>query len=125
VLKGGNVTLIPEGGGESFSAEINEDGTYKFERVATGKYKMCVETESRKPLRTYGPKGPMAKQQKNEPPPGANVPEGYKMGQPAAAAQAENARRYTKIPDQYAEPTSTPLSIEIKGSGQTQDIPLT
>lgn len=123
-LKGGNVILIPDGSGETFSAQIQEDGTYKFEQLKSGKYKVCVETDSLKPQRQYGPKIP--KNIKNEPPPGANIPAeaGYKMAPPAGAVAAENARKYVPIPPDYADPEKTSLSLDVKGGSNTHDITL-
>ena len=130
-LKGGNVTLVPEGSGMSFSTPIQEDGTYTFEQVRSGKYKVCVETNSLKPSsRPSGPTypgvgGSRGKAQfKNEPPKGAVLPEGYKMDDPFAR-EAANAKRYVAIPDKYAQPESTTLTVEVKGGPQQHDIPLT
>jgi len=121
-LKGGNVTLIPADSGETFSAAIQEDGTYTFEQLKSGKYKVCVDTSGLKPQRTTG--GRPAAAMKNEPPKGAEMPEGYKMAAPFAQVQAENARRYVEIPAQYADPNSTSLSLDYRGGSQKHDITL-
>jgi hypothetical protein len=127
-LKGGYVTLVPEGEGESFAGEIQEDGTYQLPRVKTGKYKICVDTSNLRPVRNTGPSyGGAAKKAnnvKNEPPKNANLPEFYKMSNPQSAQQAQNAKKYVEIPEAYANPQSTTLSIEVKTPGQTYDIPL-
>ena len=124
-LKGGNVTLVPEGGGASFTGPIQEDGTYTIQ-ARSGSYKVCVETSSLKPPASQGPMYGRQKPKnvKNQPPPGANVPEGYQMADPNAV-KAENARRYVEIPDTYAKPETTPLTVDVKGGPQTHDIPLT
>jgi len=131
-LKGGTVTLIPDGSsGTTFSATIGEDGTYKFDSVQSGKYKVCVETESLKPgAQQRGPvyNGKALSQGKgkvkNEPPPGAKLPEGYKMGTPSSGEEA--SKHYVQIPAAYGSPDSTTLSVEVKGGlgTQTYDIPL-
>ena len=125
-LKGGNVTLIPsDGSGETFSAAIQEDGSYKFEQLKTGKYKVVVETDSLKPQPKFG--GPkISKNLKNEPPPGANIPPeaNYKMAPPANQVAAENAKRYVKIPANYADPDQSGLSVEVKGGSNNHDITL-
>jgi len=124
LLKGGYVTLVPDGGGDSFTAEIQEDGTYQMPRVKSGKYKVCVDTSNLAPAKYYGPPGVAAKKINNVPPKGADVPEFYKMSNPQTAVQAQNAKRYVPIPNTYASPETTPLSIEIKSSGQTYDVPV-
>ena len=120
-LKGGTVTFIPEGGGQSFSTEIKEDGTYTMEGIKTGKYKVCVDTSNLKPQPVFERPG-AGKGVKNEPPPGANVPEGYKMSSPYTEVQSENARRYVPIPGLYADVTETTLHVEITGKGQVYNI---
>jgi hypothetical protein len=123
-LKGGNVTLIPDGSGETFSAPIQEDGRYKFEQLKSGKYKIVVETDSLKPPPQRGPK--LSKNIENKPPAGANIPEGagYKMAPPAGQVAAENARKYVPIPANYADPAQSGLSLEVKGGSNTHDITL-
>ena len=132
-LKGGTVTLIPADSGPTFSTKIEEDGTYKFEqRVPTGKYKVCVETESLRPARTsQGPSyagrpggGADRSKIKNQPPKGAELPEGYRPADPFGGGAAEAAKRYVPIPDKYANPGETPLTVDVKGGAQAHDIPL-
>lgn len=133
-LKGGTVTFIPQGGGQTFSTTIDENGTYTFQQIHTGKYKVCVETESLKPAaakagaayggaRSSGPGAADKSKIKNEPPPGAQVPEGYRTVNPFSGA-AEGMKRYVAIPPEYAKPESTKLSYEVKGGAQQYDIPL-
>lgn len=129
-LAGGNVTLVPDGKGQTFSATIAEDGTYTFANVRSGKYKVCVETASLNPSSSqqgpnYGGR-PLGNNNaiKNQPPPGAELPEGYMMSQPPGAAAADAAKRYVAIPAQYADPSSTPLTVEVTGGAQTHDISL-
>jgi len=133
-LKGGSVTLVPDGGGPSFSTQIQEDGTYNFTQVKAGNYKVCVETASVKGSASqagpsYGGKSFGGKDKykfKNEPPPGAKVPEGYRPAEPYGGSPAERMKRYVEIPDKYADPGQTPLTVEVKGGPQAQqhDIPL-
>jgi len=130
-LNGGTVTFIPEGRGETFSAKIQDDGTYAFEHIRTGKYKVCVDTAAVKPSGAssgpaYGGKGAGAVDKskiKNTPPPGAIVPEGYRPVDPFSGA-AEAAKRYTPIPPEYGKPETTKLTYEVKGGAQQFDIPL-
>ncbi|HKB01358.1 MAG TPA: carboxypeptidase-like regulatory domain-containing protein [Gemmataceae bacterium] len=133
-LKGGTVTLVPPDGGTTFSATIQEDGTYNFDQVKTGTYKVCVETESLKPPVTakhsyYDKKGPGARDKskiKNEPPKGAQIPEGYKMTDPFSGNNADREKRYVAIPADYGDLGKTSLTVEVKGGSQPQqyDIPL-
>lgn len=49
-LKGGIVTFAPTAAeAPSFTAAIQEDGTYSIQGLRAGEYKVCVETESLKP----------------------------------------------------------------------------
>jgi len=149
-LKGGYVTFVPEATGPTYTTSINPDGTYSVANVKTGKYKVCVDTEGLKggeitPTTGYtgsskGGKGPAAApgskgpsggadlqklaesgKLKNAPPPGAQVPEGYKDG---FATQKENASKYVAIPLKYAKPESTELTVEVKAGEQEHNITL-
>jgi len=129
-LKGGNVVFVNTEGGTSFSAGINEDGIYKVPNIQGGNYKVLVETDSLKPqldITMMGPKGTgpvIPKGAKFGPPPGAEVPEGYQPSDPSALAVATTAKRYMKIPDQYKDKETTPLSYTFTGGNQTFDIDL-
>jgi Carboxypeptidase regulatory-like domain len=131
-LKGGTVTLVPVGSGVTFSTLINADGTYSFDQVRSGKYKVCVETESLKPAAaaqgpTYGGKTSRFNDKskiKNAPPPGAQVPEGYAMADPFNSGPSEASKRYVAIPPEYSAPGTTTLEVEVKGGSQQHDIPL-
>ena len=69
-------------------------------------------------------KGPVDKSKfKNEPPPGAQPPEGYKMAE-AFGGTSESAKRYVEIPAEYASTDTTPLTLEVKGGPQEHDIDL-
>jgi hypothetical protein len=130
-LKGGSVTFVPEGSGETFSAKIQEDGTYAIEHIRTGKYKVCVETNSMKPggasaAAAYGGKATAAQDRskiKNVVPPDAKLPEGYHPVNPFSNP-ADTAQRYVPIPPEYGQPDKTKLSYEVKGGAQQYDIPL-
>ena len=124
------MTFVPIGEGKTFSTTINEDGTYAVDQIDSGKYKVCVETTSLKAGSTgpggYGPPGMAGKSTanvKNKAPEGANLPEGYKMVDPGAGT-AERAKRFVAIPQSYASPTETTLTVEVKGGSQQHDIPL-
>ena len=129
VLKGGSISLIPEGGGQTVSAPIKEDGTYTFLNVRTGKYKVCVETSSLKPPAASGGYGkkvnPPNPKMSSGPPPGTpGLPEGYAPSNPAEAARQTSGRRYVPIPPEYESPETTPLKLEVTGGGQPHDISL-
>jgi len=128
-LKGGSISLIPDGGGQTVSAAIGEDGKYTFPNVPTGKYKVCVETSSLKPP---APTGGYASKLVNPnpkashgPAPGTpGLPEGYPPSNPGEAAKQTSGKRYVQIPAEYESPASTPLKYEVKGGSQQHDIPL-
>jgi hypothetical protein len=136
-LKGGTVSLIPVGEGQTYSTRINEDGTYSFDQILSGKYKVCVETMSLKagggaaagPM--YGGKAASSKggidksKIKNEPPPGAQMPvEGYRVAEAFGGSADERAKRYVAIPPEFGNTDTTPLTVDVKGGTQTHDIPL-
>lgn len=127
-LKGGNVSFQSTEGRESFAATIGEDGTYSVPKIIGGSYKVCVETDSLKPSggapgMSKGPSDP--KDAKAGPPPGAQIPEGYKVDNTAMGARAaENRKRYVQIPPAYAKPETTDLAYEFKGGTETYDINL-
>jgi hypothetical protein len=130
-LKGGTVTLIPKGTGQTFSTRIEEDGSYNFDQIKSGTYKVCVETDSLKP--PPASKGPsyFGKQLgvkdkskiKNTPPKGVTPPEGYLMSTPFSGA-SENDKRYVAIPKEYGDAGTTTLTVDVKGGSQQHDIPL-
>jgi len=126
-LKGGNVSFQSTEGRESFAATIGEDGTYSVPKIIGGSYKVCVETDSLKPPLSAGiSKGPSdPKDAKAGPPPGAQLPEGYKPDNTASGARAaENRKRYVQIPPAYGKPETTDLAYEFKGGTETYDINL-
>src|SRR6185503_11534068 len=103
-LKGGGVSFVSTDGGQSFAADIAEDGSFKVPDLKGGEYKVCVETASLKGTGQASPYGAagapkMPKGAKSGPPAGATVPEGYTPSDPAAAATANSIRRYVPIPD--------------------------
>jgi len=106
-LKGGRVTFIPAKG-QSVTAEIGEDGSYTISNVPAGEAKITVETKylaKRASLPAY------------KPPPGA--PGGYKPPNPE-----DSARRYTPIPDSYAEAATSDLTYAVKAGRQDHEIKL-
>ena len=126
-LKGGNVSLVSTDGGNSYAGVVGEDGTYSIPKVTTGAFKVCVETDSLKPSPAgAGVKGsgPSGAPKNSGPPPGANVPEGYSASDPASAAAASKAKRYTQIPDKYGKAETTDLTFEVKGGDNKFDIDL-
>jgi len=140
-LKGGNVTFAPASGqGPSFTGPINEDGTYSVTGVPADEYKVCVETEFLKGAAASGTGG------KSTPPSvggssvaiGAGVPDLSKVKDKSAgknempegyagdglAKIKDNAKRYVKIPGDYATPATSDISVKVTGGSQTFDIPL-
>jgi hypothetical protein len=111
-LKGGNVTFVNAENKVSRLATIQEDGSYKVEKLPAGEATITVETRSLKPvargnLPSYSP------------PPGKEPPGGYKPPDFAA-----NAKRYMPIPDRYAKPETSNLKYTVKGGSQDHEIKL-
>lgn len=135
-LKGGSVTFVSNEGRQSFSGNIEEDGSYTIANATGGDYKVCVDTSFLKPNTTgtgfggsggkgFAPpsaaKGPI---KGGGPPPGADVPEGYKASNPAEAQNAANAKKYVEIPAKYKDASSTDLTYTVTGGEQTFNIEL-
>jgi hypothetical protein len=145
-LKGGIVTFVSEGGGPNILASIHEDGTYTASNVASGRYKVCVDTESLKPSsgasttkgglkgsggfikEPPGSTGDLAKavetgKIKTGPPASEKNTPGAENYQDPFARMKENAAKYVAIPLKYAKPETTDLTIEVSG-GTTYNIEL-
>jgi hypothetical protein len=127
-LKGGYVAFINSSGGQTFSAPIQEDGSYQIPKITGGSYKVTVETESLKPqgetkgvpFKGVSKEGPP----KDILPPKLNLPGnpadyGYKMATPGGQAD-----RYVPIPRKYADPEQSGLKFDFRGGSQTYDINL-
>lgn len=111
-VKGGTIIFVTADGSQ-FSGPINEDGTYKVEKVPKGDVKIIVETSSL---------AQRATQKLNAPPEGQQVPGAKSDKQQFDPAEAQ--RRYTPIPGNYERADSTPLKLAVKGGAQTHDITL-
>lgn len=111
-LKGGNVTFVSTEGKSSLSTQINEDGSYTIPNVPVGTVTICVETES------LNPAGKM-RTPKYRPPPGQQAPEGLDAGN-----TTDTAKRYMRIPPEYADPAKSGLTHTVSGPTQTRDIEL-
>ena len=107
VVKGGDISFITKDG-HAANADIQENGSYRAEKVPLGDVKITVSTKKYKPVTnaiTY------------QPPPGQNAPN--QAGDPEEAK-----RRYVQIPDDYADLDRTPLSYTVKPGDQTYDPPI-
>ena len=136
-LKGGYVTFQAVEEGPTFSASIQEDGTYTMPGVREGEYKVCVETESLKGSKPAGAavmsskgarghqaENPLAKVKENKVPEEAVKEAGYTPGGPPAAMAAANAAKYVQIPNEYAKAETTPLKVTVKSGQPSFDITL-
>ena len=109
MLRGGNVTFISTAGKRSATASIQEDGTYRLDKVPPGEVTVCVETASLKPA-----EGATARHYKA--PPGMQAPGGLDED-PAS-------KHYTPIPEKYSKPEESGITYTVKGGSQTFDIKL-
>jgi hypothetical protein len=130
-LKGGTVAYISTEGQPSGTAMITEEGTYEVANLKAGNYQVVVDTESLLPKSGSTPYGgkagmPPRNAKTMAPPPGANIPEGYKPMNiaEAEAAQKEAAKKYVKIPLNYSKPDESGLTYTVVGGSQTNDIDL-
>ena len=131
-LKGGNVAFVSSEGRQSFASGIKEDGTYEVPNIQGGSYKVTVETASLKPPATaagtgmggIGQKAPVTKEGTGAPPPGQQLPDGYKASSPASGQAAANAKKYVAIPDKYADADKSELTYTFNGGSDTFNIDL-
>lgn len=110
MLKGGNVSFISIDKKFNKLAEIQEDGSYKVEKVPVGEMIICVDTSS---LRPTGVKMP-----KYAPPPGMES-SGYKPG-----TIEDKSKRYVPVPPDYANPDKSKLRYTVTSGSQEHDIKL-
>ena len=91
------------------SAAIQEDGSYTISKVPIGPATVTVETMSLRPTARAAMPGPYA-----------NAP---KDVMPGARSQGDE-KRYVPIPEQYSDPESSGLTLDVKKGTQQHDIDL-
>jgi hypothetical protein len=128
-LKGGYVTFVSTEGQPSQPAEIGQDGMYTIPTITGGDYKVCVETDSRRPQALpVADKGTKLMGPTTGKTAGFDVPPGYTPSSPADAALVEanriNALRYMVIPPHYKDSDKTDLSYTVVKGEQTYNIEL-
>lgn len=132
-LKGGIVGFVSTEGLPSVTGTINEDGSFAIDKIPAGNYQVFVDTESLKPPQGSTPKGPGSgtstggvDPKTSGPPPGAELPEGYKPINPneAEATLKANAKKYVAIPPNYATSEKSGLSFTVVAGAQTYNIEL-
>jgi hypothetical protein len=109
-LKGGTVNFLTSDKKVNQLSEIQEDGSYKIEKMPVGEVTITVETISLRPARnipTYAP------------PKGQETSGGY-----TPPNIADKAKRYVPIPDKYASADNSGLKYTVKGGSQPYDIKL-
>jgi hypothetical protein len=110
LLRGGTITFYGANNWTG-SSHINEDGTYRIEKVPTGTVHIAVETKTAKP-------NPMMSKMP-KPPKDAPVPKGSMYD---TEGQAD---RYVAIPDKYGDKEKSGLTYEVKSGTQEHKIDLT
>lgn len=110
-LNGGTVTFISSQDGKPYSGPIQSDGSYRVEKIPTGKTKITVQVPE-------PPQIPDIARKSFGPPPGADVPEEAKK------MFGLGNTKLVQIPKDYADPERSGLSYEVKAGHQTYDIVL-
>ena len=113
-LKGGTVTFVSSDKKASMVADIQEDGSYRIDKMPVGEALISVETSSFKP--------PISNIPSYAPPKGAQSPDGPAAYKPPDFAA--RAKRYVHIPERYADADKSGLKHMVKGGSQEQDIKL-
>ncbi|HZU04160.1 MAG TPA: hypothetical protein VFA10_31155 [Ktedonobacteraceae bacterium] len=114
-LKGGTISFIPASGGV-VTVSIQEDGSYKINRVPIGPVTITVSTLSIRPPSKGGGGKPMT------PPPGT-LPPGIDLTPPGMNV-ADLEKRYMPIPKQYSDPAKSGLTYIVQRGKQIYDIDL-
>ena len=110
-IKAGNLQFHTKDG-VAYDGKISADGTYSASDLPEGEFVVTVVTEHLNPAR----KGP---------PPSKDMERRMKaQQQPEGPAAAPPEEPYTKIPDKYSKPNTSPLSVKLKGGRQVHDLEL-
>jgi hypothetical protein len=101
--------------GAAYDASINNDGTYSATDIPEGELVITVETESISPQKKAPKGGEATKRAKAgivQPPP------------PGMAAPPDLSTLYVKVPDTYANPNTSPLTVTVKSGRQVHNVEL-
>jgi hypothetical protein len=105
-LKGGTISFVSASGGQSITAPIQQDGTYKIEKMPTGEVKVVVETKSLEKR---------ASAHEYSPPSDAVGTKGF---------HAHDGREFVAIPRKYEILESTDLTYTVVKGKQKKDFTL-
>lgn len=92
--------------GVAYDGRISLDGTYSATDLPEGELDVTLVTEHLNPAR----KGPPQSKERDR--------RSKMMQQPEGVAAAPPEEPYTKVPDAFSKPNTTPLSIKLKGGRQ-------
>ena len=101
--------------GVAYDAQISNDGTYSATDIPEGELVITVETESISPAKKAPRGAEAAKRAKAnlvQPPPAGMAP------------AADLSSYYVKIPSEYANPNTSPLSVTVKSGRQVHNVEL-
>jgi hypothetical protein len=130
----GRITFLPASGPPGVSADI-EDGKYTAEGVTPGEAKVAVETayiaEEAKPALSSGSAGNIPKTGTLAPPPPNMPPEAVEGMAKIAKARDEGIKiakekmaKYRQIPEKFADPKTSGLSLTVKSGDNTYPVDL-
>lgn len=102
--------------GVAYSAQISKDGTYSATDIPAGELVVTVETESLSPARKGGAEAALRQKMS------ASMVQQRPGGTGGGTAEPEP---YIKIPNKYANPKTSPLTVTTKPGRQVHDIDLT
>jgi len=114
-VPGGIIAFHPSGKAP-YSSPIGADGTYEVVDLPVGEMAVTVETESLNPNRksqTYG--GAIGEKMKAE---------RWKAEGKAGAGPQQPAGRYIRVPSQYANPKTSPVTVTLEHGRQIKPIEL-
>jgi hypothetical protein len=113
-VPGGSILFHTDGKGV-YGSPIQADGTYEVRDLPTGTLVVTVETESANPAK----KAPEYGGDK-----GAKMYAERMKAEGRVAAEKSKVGEYRKIPEKYANPKRSPLTVEIVAGRQVKDFDL-
>jgi hypothetical protein len=101
--------------GSKYPAQISSDGTYSATDIPAGELIVTVSTDHLSPSQKAPQGAEAARRMKAQ---------SSQMQQPAGPVE-KPSDHYTKIPDKYSNPKTSPITLDLKPGRQVQDIDLT
>jgi hypothetical protein len=113
-LGGGTVVFV---GAQTVRSDIGPDGSYTIANIPAGTVKIAVETQSAQPVDESAMRMGMPQIPKD-----VNLPPEAQNSMYKASGGSKG--KYVRIPDAFADPEKSGLTLEVTGGNQHHDIEL-